>query len=172
MIHKSEVFPIGKITKPHGINGEMSFSFTTDVFDQEDAEYFIFELEGILVPFFIESYRFRTDTTALLQLEGINSEEEARKFSGMTIYLPISFQEKVSDEDITMEYFIGFTLKDKNAGELGQVSAVDESTENVLFIIDKETDELLIPANNDFILKIDHKNKVIITKIPDGLLEN
>jgi 16S rRNA processing protein RimM len=172
MINKNEIFPIGKINKPHGINGEMSFTFTTDVFDTEDAQFFIFEIEGIFVPFFIESYRFKTETTALLKLEDIENEEQARDFNGQTIYLPVSFQNKVKEEDIGMDYFVGFKLIDETNGEIGTVIAIDQSTENVLFIVETaDSDEILIPANDDFILKIDHEGKNILMKIPEGLLE-
>ena len=172
MIRKNDVFPIGKINKPHGIHGEMSFSFTTDVFDTEDAQFFIFEIEGIFVPFFIESYRFKTDTTALLMLENIENEEQAREFNGLTIYLPVSFQDKVKEEDIGLDYFIGFRLTDEMQGEIGTVTAINESTKNVLFIVENaDENEILIPANDDFILDIDHETKNIQMKIPEGLLE-
>jgi 16S rRNA processing protein RimM len=172
MIHKNDVFPIGKINKPHGINGEMSFTFTTDVFDSEDAQFFIFEIEGIFVPFCIESYRFKTDTTALLTLEDIENEEQAREFNGLTIYLPVSFQDKVKEEDIGMDYFIGFKLIDETQGEIGIVTAIDESTKNVLFIAENAVgDEILIPASDDFIFDIDHDKKLIRMKIPEGLLQ-
>jgi len=171
MINKNEVFPIGKINKPHGINGEMSFTFTTDVFDTENAEFLIFEIEGIFVPFYIESYRFKTETTALLKLENIENEEQAREFNGLSIYLPVEFREKVSEEEITMDYFIGFKLQDKMQGEIGTVTAIDQATENVLFIVEKDLNEILIPATDDFILEIDHEEKIIYVEIPDGLLE-
>ncbi|MCL2329625.1 MAG: ribosome maturation factor RimM [Bacteroidetes bacterium] len=172
MIHKEDVFPIGKINKPHGINGEMSFSFTTDVFDSEDAPFFIFEIDGIFVPFFIESYRFKTDSTALLMLEDIDNEEKAREFNGLTIYLPVSFQDKVKEEEIGMSYFIGFILKDEILCEIGRVCAIDESTKNVLFIVENAAaEEILIPASDDFILDIDHEEKIISLRIPEGLLD-
>ena len=172
MILKNEIFPIGKINKPHGINGEMSFTFTTDVFDTENAEFFIFKIEGIFVPFYIESYRFKTETTALLKLEDIENEEQAREFNGQTIYLPVSFQDKVKEEDIGMEYFIGFKLIDETQGEIGIVTAIDESTENVLFIVENaDANEILIPANDDFIYNIDHEGKTIRMEIPEGLLD-
>lgn len=171
MIKTTEVFPIGKVNKPHGINGEMSFTFTTDVFDTEEASYFIFEMEGILVPFFIESYRFRTESTALLTLNGIESEEAAKEFSGKTIYLPNSFQEKVEESEITIEYFIGFEAIDETEGSLGIISSIDQTTENVLFVIEKNDDDLLIPASDDFITEIDHEEKKIYMQIPEGLLD-
>jgi len=33
MIKREEVYKIGLFNKPHGIHGELSFSFTDDVFD-------------------------------------------------------------------------------------------------------------------------------------------
>ena len=172
MITKNEIFPIGKINKPHGIHGEMSFTFTTDVFDTENAEFFIFEIEGIYIPFYIESYRFRTETTALLKLENVENEKQAREFAGLTVYLPAGFRDKVKEEEITMDYFVGFKLQDKTQGEIGTITAIDQTTENVLFVVENaDSNELLIPANDDFIHEINHEQKIIHLEIPDGLLE-
>lgn len=171
MISKSEIFPIGQITKPHGVNGEMSFSFTSDVFDREDVPYFIFEIEGILVPFFVEEYRFKGSTTGLLKLEGVKSDTQAREFAGMTIYLPKKFLEKVEDTEIELDYFAGFSLVDAEKGLLGVISEVDQTTENVLFVIPTVNDELLIPAGEEYIEKIDHDKKIIYVRLPEGLLD-
>jgi len=171
MILKTEVFPIGQITKPHGVNGEMSFSFTSDVFDREDVPYFIFELEGILVPFFLEEYRFKGNTTGLIKLDGITTDEEARKFAGLTIYLPKKFLEKVEDAEIELDYFAGFNLIDVNKGLLGKIAEVDQTTENVLFVIPTKNDELLIPAGEEYITEIDHDKKIIYVNLPEGLLD-
>ena len=70
MIKKDEIFKIGIFNKPHGVKGEVSFTFTDDIFDRVDCEYLVCLLDGIFVPFFIEEYRFRSDTTALVKLEG------------------------------------------------------------------------------------------------------
>ena len=34
MIKKDEVFKIGVFNKPHGVKGELSFTFTDDIFDR------------------------------------------------------------------------------------------------------------------------------------------
>jgi len=171
MIDKNEIFPIGKISKPHGINGEMSFSFTTDVFDTEDAEYFVFEIEGILIPFYIESYRFRTDTTALLKLIDVDTEEQAREFNGLAIHLPNFYLKNVQEDEITVNYFVGFKLFNEKGEKLGVVTDIDQSTENILFIVENASKELLIPANDDFITEINHEQKNIYMKLPEGLLD-
>ena len=41
MIKREEVYKIGIFNKPHGIHGELSFTFTDDIFDRVEAEYLI-----------------------------------------------------------------------------------------------------------------------------------
>ena len=67
MIKREDVYKIGVFNKPHGIHGELSFTFTDDIFDRVEAEYLICLLDGIFVPFFLEEYRFRSDSTALVE---------------------------------------------------------------------------------------------------------
>ena len=54
MIKAEEVYKIGKLGKPHGLKGEINFLFDDDVFDRTDADYLVLEVDGILVPFFME----------------------------------------------------------------------------------------------------------------------
>lgn len=68
MIKKDEILRQVSSIKPHGVKGEVSFTFTDDIFDRVDCEYLVCLLDGIFVPFFIEEYRFRSDTTALVKL--------------------------------------------------------------------------------------------------------
>jgi len=106
-----------------------------------------------------------------LKLEGVITEEQARSFMGLTIYLPKSFLEKVEDEEIELDYFAGFSLIDVEAGLIGIISEVDKTTDNILFVIPKKNDELLIPAGEEYIQEIDHDKKIIYVKLPEGLLD-
>ena len=171
MILLDNLFPIGQLQKPHGINGEISFMFTTDVFDREDVSYIVLEIDGIFVPFFIDEYRFKTNETALLKFDGINSEPQARDLSGLTVYLPKSLLEKVEDTEIELDYFVGFDLIDKQAGLIGKIAEVDQTTENALFVIQRDDEELLIPVGDNYIQNIDHEKKKILVELPEGLLE-
>lgn len=172
MILKDEVFPIGQVIKPHGVNGEMSFNFTSDVFDTENIEFLIIEIQGILVPFFIEEYRFKSESTGLIKFEGVESDEQARVFSGLTLFVQKKYLDKVEDAEIELDYFAGFHLVDEIKGELGLITEVDQTTENALFVIDNGSDdELLIPVGDDYIREIDHENKRILVRLPEGLLE-
>ncbi len=174
MIKKEELIKIGQFNKPHALNGEISFTFTDDIFDRSDCDYIVCDIDGIFVPFFIEEYRMRTDTTALIKLVNINSSDEARMFTNLEVFFPKSY---IDPEEAMMggkDYFLGFTINEKHFGNLGKIIEIDDSTANVLFIVqDESVDEpLLIPAADDFVTKIDEENKVIYMTLPDGLIQN
>ena len=172
MIKAEEVYKIGKFNRPHGINGELLFTFTDDIFDRVDCNFFICNMDGILVPFFIEEYRFRSDMTALVKLEDIDSEEKAKMFINAEVFFPKKYVNELSEDDrVSWDYFIGFSVEDVKYGNLGMVVDYDNSTINVLLKIDNAGKELLLPAHEDLIVGVDKKNKKLTVQIPEGLLE-
>lgn len=170
MIRPEEVYKIGIFNKPHGIHGELQFSFTDDIFDRVEAEYIICPMEGILVPFFIEEYRFRSDNSALMKLEGVDNAERARMFTNTEVYFPKKLAEEAGPGEITWNYFIGFEVEDTHHGKLGEVIDVDTTTINTLFVVSRPDDELLIPAQEEFIINIDEKRRLITMELPTGLI--
>lgn len=170
MIKREEVYKIGMFNKPHGIHGELSFTFTDDIFDRVDNDYLVCLLDGIFVPFFIEEYRFRSDTTALIKLEGIDSAERARMFTNIDVYFPVKFAEEQDEAELTWHFFIGFVVQTVDGDTLGEIIDVDDSTVNVLFVIDRSGEELLIPAQEEFISDIDQMHKLMTVNLPEGLL--
>ena len=142
MIKKEEVYKIGRIGKAHGIKGEVSFNFDDDVFDRVDAEYLVLEVDGILVPFFMEEYRFRSDSTALVKFEDIETQDRARELTNCDVYFP---RDLVDDEEevLTYSFLIGFDIIDASTDKkVGTIASVDESTLNILFELEEGT---LIP---------------------------
>ena len=171
MIKVEDVYRIGLINKPHGVHGELLFSFDDDIFDRMEADYIICMMDGILVPFFFESYRFRSDSTALIKLEGIDTEQQARRMTNVEVFFPKEHAEELEDNELTWSYFMGFLIKDVNEGEIGKVIDVDDSTINTLFVVDHNDTEVLIPAQEDFIVDLDRGKRVITMQIPAGLLD-
>jgi len=172
MIKQEDVYKIGRLGKPHGVRGELSFMFSDDVFDRVDADYLIVETEGILVPFFIEEYRFRSGETALLKLEGISTVERARELTNSDVFFPRRLAQN-DDEEMTWAQIVGFRLVDEQLGKVvGSISSVDDSTENVLFdVASPDGKNLLIPAAEDWISDVDTEKREIRMRLPEGLLD-
>ena len=167
MIRKEDVYRIGKLGKTHGVRGEISFLFDDDVFDRVDADYLILSIDDILVPFFIEEYRFKTDSNALMKFEGIDTQDRARELTGCEVYFPHELAD--SDEDtISWAAIVGFDITDADSNRtIGRIAAVDDSTINLLFELE---DGRLIPASEDLITAIDQQARTITMRLPDGLL--
>ena len=172
MIRPEEVYCIGKFTRTHGVQGEMAMSFTDDVFDRTDCPYLVCSMDGILVPFFIEEYRFKSDNVALIKFERIDTNEAASIFTNKEVYFPKSYAKETEDGEYSWQYFIGFNTEDSTYGHLGELVDVDESTVNTLFVVERSNgEEILIPAQETFIEDIDYEARLIKFKLPEGLLD-
>lgn len=168
MIKEEEVYKIGKLGKTHGVKGEISFLFDDDVFDRVDADYLMLMIDGILVPFFIEEYRFRSDTNAIVKFEGIDTQERARELTGCDVYFPRVLADS-DDDTITWVAIVGYDIIDDKSGKpVGRIASVDDTTLNILFCLEGGR---LIPASEDLITDIDKENRTITINIPEGLLE-
>lgn len=176
MISEADVYQIGVITRTHGVRGEVSFQFTDDVWDRVEADYLFCKLDGLLVPFFLEEWRFRSDTTALLKFEDIDSADAALRLVGSEVFFPKALTpSEVDDEDLTWQMFTGFEVLRRTSGEealpLGTVSSVMDQTSNILLeVTTPEGKEILIPAHEDFVLSADHRERRLYVCIPDELL--
>jgi 16S rRNA processing protein RimM len=168
MIRQEEIYKIGRLGKAHGVKGEVTFQFDDDVFDRTDAEYLILDIDGILVPFFMEEYRFRSDALALVKFCDVDTQERASELTGSNVYFPRALAE---DEEgmPSLASLIGFDLVEAKDGiRVGTIATIDDSTANLLFELE---DGRLIPASDDLITDINIKERTIKMEIPEGLLE-
>jgi len=171
MIRKEELYQIGRFNKPHGVHGELLFTFTDDVFDRVDCDYIVCLIDGIFVPFYISEYRFKSNNTALFLLDGIETVEKARMLTGVDVFFPVKYIKEEQTEELSIQYFVGFTVKDVTHGVLGVIKMVDDSTPNVLFSVENELGkELLVPAQNELIIDMDYQKRTITFDLPEGLV--
>ena len=156
MIRRDDVYKIGKLGKPHGVKGEISFAITDDVFDRVDAEYLVLDIDGILVPFYMEEY----------------TQEQARNYTGCEVFFPRHLSDS-DGEHMTWAEIIGFHLVDVPTGKsVGTIDHVDDSTINLLFeVTTPDGKEVLIPASDDLIEEVNAEKKEIRMAIPEGLLQ-
>lgn len=163
-----DTYKIGTLTRTHGIGGELSMNFTDDVWDRAEADYVFLEVDGIQVPFFLESWRFRSDSVALLKFQDIDSSESALEYVGADVYFPHELTPEPSEDDeYTWRHFTGWKVVDDIAGEIGEIEHVEDSTANTIFFVGDK----LIPATEDFIERIDAKERTIYMNLPEGLLD-
>ena len=171
-MQKENCFYLGKIVKKYSFKGELLVKLDTD-----DPEQFV-EMESVfveqhnnLIPFFIENAALHKTELLRVKFEEINSEEDANALLGAELYLPLEVLPKLTGNKFYFHEIIGFKVIDKSFGEVGTVFAVNDTTAQALFEINKDGKEILIPINDQFIVKVDRSKKTIHLDVPEGLIE-
>lgn len=159
--------------KTHGVRGELVLEYEQEFEDSvAEANRFFLEIDGLLVPFFVaeDGLRFRSAKTALVTFDWVETEIYARRLVGSPVYL---FKYEIIDEpgEVSTSRFLHFRLLDENGEEVGKISAVDDYAGNIVFTVDAEGEEILIPFNEDFLVKLDEDQKIIQLRLPEGLME-
>lgn len=177
MINDKEITAVGKFQKTHALKGELNAILDIDAEYITEGHAIIIEVDGIYIPFFASTLRPKGNTSYLVKLDGVDSEQEAKMFVNKTIYalkselapfLEIE-EEDLRSEDDLMGYEV---IEDKTNTVIGKIEGVDSSTQNLLFIIKTPDDkEIYVPAVEEFIIDIDDRTRKLIMRLPDGLLE-
>ena len=70
----------------------------------------------------MEEYRFRSDSTALVKLEGVDTAERARMFTNVEVYFPVKHAEEAGEGELSWEFFVGFRMEDapRDVGRSGR----------------------------------------------------
>jgi 16S rRNA processing protein RimM len=171
-LKKEDCFYLGKIVKKYSFKGELLAKLDTDQPDLYDnLEAVFINLRGNLVPFFIESSQLHKSDLLRLNFEDVNSEADADALIKSELYLPLDLLPKLEGDKFYFHEVIGFTIKDKNFGDVGILRGINDSTAQALFEIDRDGIEILIPMNDEFIDKVDRKNKTIVVNTPEGLID-
>jgi len=169
---KEDCFYLGKIVKKYSFKGELLAKLDTDepdLYDNLDAVFI--DLRGNLVPFFIETSQLHKSDLLRLKFEDVDTEADADALIKTELYLPLDLLPKLDGDKFYFHEVIGFTVKDKNFGDVGILKGINDSTAQALFEIDRDGVEILIPMNDEFIGKVDRKHKTIEVNTPEGLID-
>lgn len=185
MIATTDIKAVGKFLKPHGINGEITLLRDFDDLDFEDFSCVIVDIDGIFVPFFLNSVRPKGAETDIVGIDGIEDEIHASRLTNKTAYVlrdelsemrrrnaQTDADEADEDEDgFFADDFIGYEVSTEDGRELGKIIDVDDSTSNYLFVVETATgDNLLIPIAEEFFVDVDAQAKKLTLSLPEGLL--
>ena len=172
-IPKADCEKVGFFKKTHGVFGELVLEFEPQYeISVENADRFFVELDGLLVPFFVleEGFRFKTENSAIVTFDGVESEKYAKRMVGCSAYLFETEIVVMPDEFFDSE-LEGYLLVDENLGEIGIIDQVDNYSGNIVFTLNYKGRELLVPFNEDFLTELDKERKIIKLSLPEGLFE-
>ena len=169
---KKDCFYLGKITKKYSFKGEIILNLDTDEPNlyQNMLSVFI-DLNGKIVPYFIERSSLHKKKSIRIKFEDINSEEEASYLLNKEVYLPINLLPKLEGKKFYYHEITGYKVIDSNHGNIGLIVSVNDASSQSIFVIENMEKQILIPINDKIIERIDRENKTIYISAPNGLIE-
>ncbi len=176
MIADSDILPVGSFGKPHGVNGEINLLTDCDI---EALSCIVVDIDGINVPFFFDSVRPRGTESYLVVIDGFDSDKTVSCLVNKKV---CALKSELHSLDVDNGEFdgdgfyaddlVGYDVTDADAGLSGVIEAVDDSTDNVLFVVRTiEGRKVLIPVADEFISEIDVEQRLLKLDLPLGILE-
>lgn len=161
---------LGLISKAHGTRGEMLIKTDNNLEIKDKTESLFVETDKILVPFFIEHFKY-SNNGIIVKFDTIHTPDQANRFLNFAVFaankhIPTKSKKKSSFNEIE-----NYTVTDTKLGIIGQVSEIGGHPLNPLLTVKRDQTEIFIPINEHFILRIDKKKKNIETNLPDGLID-
>jgi 16S rRNA processing protein RimM len=166
--HHPAFIEIGVITRPHGITGEVKV---------QTSPGYLGALEGIKRVYLnnsptgtsINGQRIHQNAI-LLRLEGVDTRNAAEVLRGTSISIKVPELPRLAEGEYYAHELVGLKVQDVEGKELGQVSEVLATGSNDVYIIKtSEGRELLLPAIESVIRKIDFDASVMTVIVPEGL---
>ena len=166
-----QYFKTGKLVAVHGVKGELILKHElgkkTSLKDLKVV--FIEDKKDSFFPFFIESTKIKSGNEILIKLESIDSREAAAKISQKEIWFTEEDFKKYAAKSAPAS-LLGYTIIN-NKERLSEILEVVEQPHQILCRIELKSKEVLIPINESFLIKMDHKKKEVVVDLPEGLLE-
>jgi 16S rRNA processing protein RimM len=162
---------IGKIVSGFGLKGDMIIQhhLGKKIAVSKIKVIFLEQKKEELLPYFVESVRKKGEDELYIKLEGIDSKEQAFNYIRREVWLKDEEIQTHTQKNNPISW-VGYHIIDQE-NDLGPVLEVIEQPHQILCRLEIDDKEVLIPINDQFLDKIDHKNRTVLLHLPDGLLD-
>ena len=166
------LFALGRIVKTHGIRGEVQ------VYSYSDVEYFLDYKDifiqgkyGDIVPQGVLKARVKKGQSVILTLEGVVDRTQAGSFVGKEIFLDRAKLSPLAEGEYYWHEIEGLSVVSAEGEKLGILSDVLATGAHDVYVVKGDKGEILVPAVEQMVKKIDLKKGVMVVDLPPGLVE-
>lgn len=161
---------VGVVQRTHGVNGEVQVGWADSVDPLELSLKSVFlRIEGIPIPFMVESHRGKGEGVTILKLDEVDSAESAMQFVGAEVLVE-GDGEVEEDDQLYLDDLVGYTMVTQQGTLLGEITELQDFSGNLIFTVTNSSGkELLVPASTDFIVELNEDTKTLLVDLPQGL---
>ena len=168
---KEECYFLGKITRTHGLTGNVVLKLDTDQPEfYNKLEGVFIEINGLLVPFFVEKQQWSKDNSKIISFKNA-SLQMAEQTVGKNVFLPLSTLPQLKGNQFYYHEVIGFEVQDADGTSAGVIKEINDQTAQHYFILNLSGKQIIIPIIKDWILEVNREEQSIKMILPEGLLD-
>ena len=162
---------VGRVVKTQGIRGQIGISCSggeSFTFSEDNAVY----LEGHEREkrvFTVKSSRPHKKMM-ILSLEGVKRIEEAEKLVGCSVYVDKAKLRPLPPDEFYWYQLQGLRVETEGGTLLGFLKEILPTGSNDVFVVQKDERDILLPATDEVVVRVDLKEKVMIVHLLEGLL--
>lgn len=128
------------------------------------------EINGLLVPFFVEKQQWSKDNSKIISFKNATLQM-AEQTVNKDVYLPLSTLPELKGNQFYYHEVIGFEIKDTEGNSAGTIKEVNDMAPQHYFVLDLNGKDVIIPVIKDWILEVNRDEKFIKMELPEGLLD-
>ncbi len=160
---------IGKLTRPHGVRGELVMEVYTDFPERIHPGVTVF-LGDQYTPYTIRSRR-RRQGGLLVAFQECGTPEAAGVLRNQLVYVRAEDRPPLPEGEFYHHQVIGLRVKTESGQLLGVVREILETGANDILVVRPDTGaEILIPAVDEFVLAYYLARGEILVRLMPGLL--
>jgi 16S rRNA processing protein RimM len=172
-VESGRLVAIGEIGRPHGLRGEVRVTPLTD-----RPERFKTVRECVLwdpqsdrrEPCRVRAVRRQGDAL-VVAIAGCDTPEAARTLTGRLLAVPEAEALPAPDGHLYPWQLEGCRVVTEDGREVGRVLRVEPAPAQDLWVVGDGGREHLVPAVGDIVLEVDLRERRVVIRPPEGLLE-
>lgn len=168
-----ELLEIGRIVRSHGLTGRMkvlSYLESQDVLDHLEVVSVGRRVQDA-VTFSLDSLQTGRKWF-IMKLAGVEDKDAASKLVGSSLWMPLEKIKKLPDGEYYWHELIGLAVVTEEGRILGRIKSVFPTGSNDVYVCRGNGKEILLPAIDDVVRKIDLEQRVMVVRLLEGLADS
>jgi 16S rRNA processing protein RimM len=162
---------VGRVVKTKGIKGQVKVSSPgggAAAFSRGKVVY-LENRQGMKNPLTVHSSRPQGEFS-ILSFTEIKGVEEAAELVGCAVYVPKESLEALAPDEFYDYQLRGLRVETEGGTFLGILEEIIPTGSNDVFVVRKDGQEVLIPATDEVVVRVDLQEKVMVIHPLEGLL--
>ena len=165
-----EFLAVGRLGRPHGVRGDLILHVWTDFPERLIPGAVLLAGDALDE---VELTHVRPHKQNLIvHLDGVNHREAATRYTNLILHIPIEYAMPLEEGEFYHHQLVGLAVVSDEGQPLGQLTRVIETGANDVYVVsDADGGELLLPAIDEVVRKIDLPARQILVHVIPGLLD-